>query len=232
MFRKSWNQSSTPVSDNAAFADASATVKESGRYGPTLSELQSTDQSKLPPMKPVSRGWSTYWKIRLVWLAVGGVFWAISANWKVIDKFAPGANKAIHRSIDAQEDLDYHQAKADEAYARFDKATTRSPGQSNAEFRALMATQGQAALNDMREHYTLIKTQALPLEKIPPACQPIVYDVVNARDEWLNAEDAMLKAIRDNSQAEIDAAAPLEDAAISHHKAARAAYDSSQCTHY
>jgi hypothetical protein len=160
------------------------------------------------------------------------VFWAISANWKVIDKFAPGANKAIHRSIDAQEDLDYHQAKADEAYARFDKATTRSPGQSNAEFRALMATQGQAALNDMREHYTLIKTQALPLEKIPPACQPIVYDVVNARDEWLNAEDAMLKAIRDNSQAEIDAAAPLEDAAISHHKAARAAYDSSQCTHY
>ena len=207
-------------------------TKASGRYGPTRGELQSTDQSQLPPIKPVPRRWSTFWKIRLVWLALGGVFFAISASWKAIDKFAPGANKVIHRSVGSQEDLDYHKAKAAEAYARFDKATTRLPGQSNADFRAQMATQGQAALNEMRYHYTLIKIQGLPLEKITPVCLPIVDGVVNARDEWLNAEDAMLKAVRDNSQAEIDAAAPLEDAAIAHHKAARAAYDSSQCTNF
>jgi hypothetical protein len=55
MFRKSWNNDDALISDNAAFANPETTIKVNSRFGPTLNELQGQNQTRLTPIKPMSR---------------------------------------------------------------------------------------------------------------------------------------------------------------------------------
>src|SRR6202044_2936368 len=136
----------SPVSDNAAFTGAPT---KSERFGPALNELQSTDQKQHTPIKPMSRGKSAGWKVRLLAFAIALVFGAISASWRQIEKFAPGLNKTIHSSVTTQDDVDYHSAKLAEARKQYRKVVTQAPGQSNEDFKRQFIAQGPVALKAM-----------------------------------------------------------------------------------
>lgn len=226
-FRKTWNNDGTgmatpPVSDNAAFAAPTSTPapKTTGRYGPTLNDLQAMDQKQLTPIKPMSRRRSFVWKGRLLFWGIAAILGLISTSWKQIEKFAPGLNKTIHSSVTNQDDVDYHAAKMAEARTQYDRATTKAPGQSLEEYRKQVVTQGQPPLKAM-EYETTELQQALPHEHMTPECAPLVTDVFIKLQAYYRAEETIMQAVRDGDETAMNAAVQLEHTAVNNDKAAQ-----------
>ena len=224
-FREVWNNDNTgmtsPVSDNAAFTGAPT---KSERFGPALNELQSTDQKQLTPIKPMSRGKSAGWKVRLLVFAIALVFGAISASWRQIEKFAPGLNKTIHSSVTTQEDVDYHTAKLAEARKQYNKVVTHAPGQSNEDFKRQFIAQGPVALKAM-EYETSELMQAIPHEHVTEECQPLINNMFKQTQEYYRVEELVFKAVSDGaSHEQFKALNTLEDKAASNRDGAIKAF--------